>query len=123
MRLAGKLEQAEGKAKFTEDKSHIETEEYKQLKEEYEAIDAQIKKKVDSIRHQSKFGTKLNAYDSDEEYEQRGPVDRMTQLRPNTRGRGDRDRRYQDGGDRRRNQSRRRDDRDNKETRDRRPRQ
>ena len=112
LKLAGKIEQAEGKARLTGDDSHVESDEFKSMKEEYEKVDYAITKKVDSIKHMNKFGTKLtlNNYDEDDEFADReaGSAAGYTRLRPNNR-----QQRYDDGDrDRRRNQSRRRDDRD-----------
>ena len=83
------------------------------MKEEYEALPYQIRKKVENIKHQSKFGTKLNVfnYDSDEGYDDENPMNKMTGLRRDQRG-GNRG-----GGDRRREKSRRRDDRDDRRDR------
>ncbi len=40
------------------------------MKEDYEKIDYAIRKKVDNIKHMSKFGTKLNigSYDDEDEF-------------------------------------------------------
>ncbi len=92
LKLAGKIEQAEGKARLTGDDSHVEGEEYKAMKEEYEKIEYTITKKVDSIKHITKFGTKLNLnnYDDDDEFvdkETGGAAAGYTRLRPNNNNR------------------------------------
>ena len=121
LELAGKLEQAEGKARFLKDDSHIQTEEYTKMKEEYEALDYSLKKKIENIKHMSKFGSKLrlNSFideDDDDDDEEDfstefdgGAASNYTQLRPSNRGRGGGRGGY-GRGDRQRNQSRRRDD-------------
>ena len=108
LNLAGKLEQTEGKARFTKDGTVLEDEEYKKLKAEYEALDYQIKKKVDNIKHMSKFGKKLNINsfegsddDDDEDFTAGEGAEKYTNLRPQNRQRNDRG--GYAAGDRRRN--------------------
>ena len=131
LELAGQLEQAEGKARFLKDDSHTQTEEYTKMKEEYEALDYALKKKVENIKHMSKHGAKLrlNSFiDEDEDDDEEdfsaefdgAAASNYTQLRPSNRGRGGGgygrgDRGGQGKGDRQRNQSRRRDDQDDRQ--------
>lgn len=49
MRLKGKIEQVEGKAKFTRDSSLTETEDFKALKESYAQLEPRLKARVDAI--------------------------------------------------------------------------
>ena len=60
LKLCGSIDQAQGKAKFTQDKTFVESEEFKEMKKTYEAVEYNIRRKVESIKHKAKFGTELN---------------------------------------------------------------
>lgn len=70
LKMCGSIDQALGNAKFTKDKKFIESEEFKEMQKNYEALDYSIRRKVESIKHKAKFGTELNTekgelYESD----------------------------------------------------------
>jgi len=66
LKLKGKIEQAEGKAKFSKDNSIVEAEDHVGAKAKYEELDAETKAAVDKIKSKIRF-SRSNA-DDDEEY-------------------------------------------------------
>lgn len=89
LKLRGKIEQAEGKAKFSKDNSIVEAEDHLGAKAKYEELDAETKAAVDKIKSKIRF-TRNNADDDEEDSrpqrnDRRGN-DRGTQQRG---GRGD----------------------------------
>ena len=66
LKLKGKIEQVEGKAKFSKDKSLIETEEHIAAKAKYAELYAATKGTVDKISSQKRFSRQKDD-DTDEE--------------------------------------------------------
>ena len=116
LKIKGELEQTEAKAKYLHDATLTQTDEYKEAKEEFDGLDKDLKKKVENIRYEVRFGRDRaeDGVEIDEDYneqdvedmERRGggrrgaPMSRMTDLKPsgNRGGRGGRDRNDRDGG-------------------------
>ena len=73
LRIKGEMEQTEQKAKFLHDDTLTEAEEYKEAKEEFEGLDKDLKKKVEGIRHEVRFGRNHaeEGYEIDEDYDER----------------------------------------------------
>ena len=87
LKIKGKLEQAEGKARFLKDKSHIESERYIEMKASFEKLDFETRKAVEAVFRSVKFGKADLSFagkdgdDEDEEVSSR-PVGKFTDLKP-----------------------------------------
>ena len=116
LRIKGEMEQTEKRAKFLHDDTLTEAEEYKEAKEEFDGLDKDVKKRVENIRHDVRFG-RNHAEEGfeidDDDYDERdvenverrggggGRLAGMTELRPtgNRGGRGGRGRDNREGRD------------------------
>ena len=104
LRAHGKLEQTEAKARFLHNDELTNTDEYKEMRKEYDALPAELKKHVEHIRHEVRFGRNHaeDGIEIDQDYteddvaniEKRRNDRRsaMTELRPETGNRGGRGR-------------------------------
>ena len=72
LKLAGKIEQTARKSDLLKDKSLVEAEEYLAQKKEFEALEYEVRKAVDKIKHEQLFGTELNVDDADYDADARG---------------------------------------------------
>lgn len=100
LKLAGNIEKTARKSDLLKDKKLVESEEYLELKKEFDALSYDVRRSVDKIKHEMLFGTELNDASADYDDNERGGgrSNRYTNLRPNN------------NGNRQRSQSRRRED-------------
>ena len=69
LKMQGQIEQAEGRARFTKDKSHTESDDFKELKAKFEQVESSTTKQVQKVSHAVRF--KRQTSDGDEEFERR----------------------------------------------------
>ena len=63
LRTKGKLEQTEAKARFLHNEELTKTEEYLEMNKRYDALPDELKKHVEHIRHEVRFGGRNHAED------------------------------------------------------------